>query len=69
MEILEKISELPENCIMVGNDTEDDLAAAKLGMRFFLLTDCLINEKNVDVSDLPQGGFKELQTYLSKQLG
>ena len=69
LEILEKISELPENCIMVGNDAEDDLAAAELGMRVFLLTDCLINEKNKDISAFPQGGFKELQTYLSKQLG
>lgn len=66
-EIMEKIGGQPENCIMIGNDAGDDAAAAELGMRVFILTDCLINEKNKDISAFPQGGFNELKSYLSEQ--
>ena len=68
LEIMEKIGEKPENCIMVGNDAYDDMVAAELGMRVFLLTDCLINEKNRDTSIYPQGGYKELSNWLTEQV-
>ena len=32
-----------EECLMVGNDVGEDMVAETLGMRVFLLTDCLIN--------------------------
>ncbi|NLC32620.1 MAG: HAD family hydrolase [Clostridiales bacterium] len=65
-EIMEKINEKPENCIMIGNDVQEDLIAKKLRMNVFLLTDCLINDKNEDISLYPQGSFEELQAYLRK---
>jgi len=38
LEIAEKIARKPEECIMVGNDAEADIApAAKAGMRTFYL--------------------------------
>ena len=51
---------------MVGNDAEEDAAAEKLGMRVFLLTDCLINKKGKDISVYPHGSFKELTEYTDK---
>lgn len=68
MEIMEKIGEKPENCIMVGNDVGDDMVAEELGIRVFLLTDCLINENEKDISDYPRGGFDELKAYFAEQL-
>lgn len=68
IEILEKTGLKPEECLMVGNNAEEDMIAETLGMKVFLLTNCLINEKNADISTYPQGGFKELKTYLSKLL-
>lgn len=65
VEILEKTGLLPEECLMVGNNAEEDMIAETLGMKVFLLTDCLINEKNADISKYPQGGFEELKKYLS----
>lgn len=66
-EILERIGCTPEECIMVGNDVNEDLLPAKaLGMQVFLLTDCLINKENVDISEVPQGGFTELKKYLAE---
>ena len=64
LEITEKIGVKPEECLMVGNDVGDDMVAADLGMKVFLLTDCLINKKNVDISQFPSGGFDELSRYL-----
>lgn len=55
----------PAECLMVGNDADDDLPAQKLGMRVFLLTDCLINKSNIDLSVLPHGGFDELMNYIT----
>ena len=63
-EILEKLELAPEECLMVGNDTRDDMSADSLGMRVFLLTDCLINENNVDISKYPHGSFFELCEYI-----
>ena len=63
-EILAKLDLLPEECIMVGNDTRDDMSAEAVGMRVFLLTDCLINEAQEDISKYPHGSFDELLDYL-----
>ena len=53
------------NCLIVGNDAgEDMLAAQQAGMSAFLLTDCLINRHNLDISAVPHGGFEELAAYL-----
>ena len=67
-EILEKTGLAPEECLMVGNNAEEDMIAETLGMKVFLLTDCLINEKNTDISKYPQGGFKELKEYIATLL-
>ena len=56
-----------EECIMVGNDVEEDMIARELGMDVFLLTDCLLNRKNRDNSQYPQGGFDELMKYLMRK--
>ena len=50
---------------MVGNDVGEDMAAAKLGMKTFLLTDCLINRNGEDISVYPNGSFDELIEFIS----
>lgn len=64
MEILEKIGCNPEECLMVGNDVSEDMVAETLGMKVFLLTDCIINKEKKDISVYPHGSFKELKEYL-----
>lgn len=49
---------------MVGNDVAEDMVAAKLGMKVFLLTDCIINKNNEDISGYPQGSFDELIAFV-----
>jgi len=63
-EILAKLRLQPGECLMVGNDAAEDMAARDVGMHVFLLTDCLINSKGRDISMYPQGSFPELMTYI-----
>ena len=62
--VLDKLGLTAEECLMVGNDAEEDTAAAKLGIRVFLLTDCLINKKGVDITAYPHGGVEELMAFI-----
>ena len=63
-EILEKRSLKPEECLMVGNDVGEDMVTEQLGMKTFLLTDCLINKENKDIAQYPHGSFEELKEYI-----
>ena len=64
-EVLDKLGVDPKECLMVGNDVIEDVAAEKLGMQIFLVTDCLINKKGADISAYPQGTFADLLRYLT----
>lgn len=51
----------PDECLMVGNDAEEDAwAASQAGIPVFLLTDCLINRKEKDITVWRRGSFPEL---------
>lgn len=63
-EILEKQGLKAEECLMVGNDAEEDMIARSLGIQVFLLTDCLINRDGRDISGYPQGSFPELLAFI-----
>lgn len=63
-DILDQLDVKGEECLMVGNDVGDDMVAQELGMKVFLLTDCLINKHNVDISVYPHGSFEELMEYI-----
>lgn len=67
-EILCRLKLKPEDCLMVGNDVDEDMAASKIGLPVFLLTDCLINRHNQDIEDFPRGDFDDLIAYLLKEL-
>ena len=63
-EILGKIALDGSQCLMVGNDVGEDMVAQKLGMKTFLLTDCLINKTAEDITQYPHGSFPELLHYI-----
>lgn len=58
-EVLKNIGKCPEECLMVGNDAIEDVAALEAGMGVYLVTDCLLNPKGRDISSIPQGSFQE----------
>ncbi|MBR4122928.1 MAG: HAD family hydrolase [Clostridia bacterium] len=63
-EILDKLELEPCDCLMVGNDVDEDMVAKSLGMQVFLLENCIINKNNQDISVYNKGGFEELLEYL-----
>ena len=63
--ICEKLGVSPAQCLMVGNDVDDDMVAEKLGMKVFLLTDCLINKSETDISNYPHGNIDDLFSFIS----
>lgn len=64
--ILNQLQVSPEECVMVGNDAHEDMITEQLGMKVFLLTDCLINKNNADISRYPQGSFDELFAFIDR---
>ena len=65
--IYERMGLKPCECLMVGNDVDEDMAARELGMKVFLLTDHMINRHNKDISDYPHGDFNDLIEYIKEQ--
>lgn len=63
-DVLAALGTEPEECVMVGNDVQEDMVAETLGMRVFLLTDCLIDRAQTDLTRYPHGGFDELSAFL-----
>lgn len=63
-EILDALGLSAAECLMVGNDADEDLAAMELGIPCFLLTDCLINRSGRDFRNIPHGSFSQLMEYL-----
>ena len=63
-EIMQRLGCAPKDCLMVGNDVEEDMAAETLGMRVFLLTNCLINKEEKDISVYPHGNLEDLMRYI-----
>ncbi|NLJ76998.1 MAG: HAD family hydrolase [Peptococcaceae bacterium] len=65
-EIVERIGANPAKCLMVGNDTNSDLAAGELGMKTFLLEERLIDQG--DNSYLPdwRGKLPDLYGFMEE---
>lgn len=62
--LCEMLNVSPEECLMVGNDVDDDMPAEKLGMKVFLLIDCLLNGEGKDLSIYPQGNLEDLMKFI-----
>ena len=65
-EVLTKLGLSPEECLMVGNDVEEDLVIRKLGVKTFLVTDTLENKKELPVETDYQGSLASLLEFVRK---
>ncbi len=69
-EVTARLGLSPEECLMVGNDVREDMAAREIGMHtFLLLNDYLLNRDNADISAFPRGGFEEMLAYAKELQG
>lgn len=64
-QILDALGAAPQDCLMVGNDVVEDLAAVQLGMESFLVTDDLVNPQGVDYTLYRHGTRNDLIAYLT----
>ncbi len=67
-EIMGRLGVQPEECIMIGNSVQDDMAAVKAGLKVFLVPEFLENPQNADYSALPQGTLDEAVEYVMSLL-
>ena len=67
-EILYNLGLNATECLMVGNDVNEDMIASKLGMKVFLVTDCLLNADGKDISVYPHGNFDDLAKFIEQIL-
>lgn len=68
LEIATRLGVKPEQCLMVGNDVTEDMVAETVGMKVFLLTDCLINKERKDISQYERGGFDQLVDFICNNI-
>lgn len=67
-EIAKRLGVVPEQCLMVGNDVTEDMVAESVGMKVFLLTDCLINKERKDINQYRRGSFDQLLDYICNNI-
>ena len=65
-DVMDALDVKPEECVMIGNDVDEDMIARTLGIQVFLLTDCLINKNCADISIYPHGSFPELLDFIRR---
>lgn len=65
-EILEKMNRSPEECIMIGNNTCEDLVAGDLGIMTYLVEDCLLDTGPFRRRPDYRGTFEDLAAFLEK---
>ena len=58
-DILEKMGLEGSECVMIGNDAVEDVAAQQAGMQVFLIDDCLLNGDKADMDTIPHGNFDD----------
>jgi len=63
-EILTEIGKRPEECMMVGNDVQEDLIAGKIGIATYLITDHLLNRKNLEIQADHTGSYKDFLRFV-----
>lgn len=67
-DVLDALGARPEECMMVGNDVTEDMAAGSLGMKTWLLTDCLINKNGEDIAKFAHGTMDEFLEYGKREM-
>lgn len=63
-EVLELLGAVPEQCLMVGNDVEEDMVAAEVGIHTYLVEDCLICRSRKPARIDYRGSLKDFLAFL-----
>jgi FMN phosphatase YigB (HAD superfamily) len=63
-EILKDIDKAPDECMMVGNDVQEDIIAGKLGLKTFLIKDCLLHRTDDEICADYEGDYESFYEFI-----
>lgn len=63
-EILGDINKSPEECIMVGNDVQEDLIIKTLGVKTYLITDHILHRTDSDIITDHKGNYDDFFEFV-----
>lgn len=66
-EILETVDRAPHECLMVGNDTYEDLVAGDLGIITYLVEDYMLDRGPFRRDPNYRGRFEDLESFFSSE--
>ena len=62
-QLIQSLGKRPKDCLMVGNDTLEDLCSVKIGVDVFLINEYLIDRNHVDLTDYNQGDWEAFYEF------
>lgn len=66
-DVMAELGVCPEECVMIGNDVDEDMIATKLGIGgVFLLTNDIINKSGTDIEQFPHGDYDDLLKFIDE---
>lgn len=63
-ELIAEVNKKPSQCLMVGNDVQEDLIAGKLGIKTYLITDHLIHRDASEIRSDYQGNYEAFHSFV-----
>ena len=63
-EVLSNINQTPEDCMMVGNDVFEDLISSELGLKTYLITNCMLNDHDIPVVADHSGDYSDFYAFV-----
>lgn len=63
-EVLEEIDKRPEQCMMVGNDVQEDLVALELGIETFFVRNHMIHRTQDAIKTTHEGYYEDLYEFV-----
>jgi FMN phosphatase YigB (HAD superfamily) len=65
-EILTDIRKKPSDCMMIGNDVQEDMIAGKLGMKTYLINNHIINRNDEEINSDYEGNYEDFYKFVIK---
>ncbi len=63
-EVLRAIGKQPHQCIMVGNDVQEDLVAGSLGMKTYLITNYMLHRTREPIECTYMGSYEDFYEFV-----
>lgn len=65
-EILESLNAAPEDCLMVGNDVQEDLVAGNLGIKTYLIKEHLLHRTKDEIHSDYMGNYEDFYKFVQE---